>query len=235
MEERNTLNVEVIGSKPISPAIVYLVYRTTNLVNGKFYIGIHKTETEDDGYLGSGKLLKLAVKKYGAQHFQREILFRFTDGEAAFRTESQLVEENRWNPLCYNIKEGGKGGFAWINAEGRGSVGRRKGLEAIQKLMCDPTSHMYAIGLEKLKKGRAILTTMPKEVRLRGSKARALQWTGKTHSSETREKMSRLKIGHLNNQFGSRWITNGQENTVIYQNQDIPDGWRLGRVFAGLV
>jgi hypothetical protein len=43
----------------------YFIYKTTNLLNGKYYIGMHVTNQIDDGYLGSGKYLNNAIKKYG--------------------------------------------------------------------------------------------------------------------------------------------------------------------------
>ena len=52
----------------------YLVYITTNLINGKFYIGVHETHNLNDGYLGSGKILRNSVYYHGKENFKREIL-----------------------------------------------------------------------------------------------------------------------------------------------------------------
>lgn len=47
--------------------VFYFIYCTTNMVNGKIYVGKHKTTRLNDGYIGSGKLLKHAINKYGRE------------------------------------------------------------------------------------------------------------------------------------------------------------------------
>lgn len=53
----------------------YTIYKTTNIKNGKYYIGKHQTENENDSYLGSGIALKKAIKKFGKNSFIKEILY----------------------------------------------------------------------------------------------------------------------------------------------------------------
>lgn len=52
----------------------FIVYKTTNVVNDKIYIGQHCTENIDDNYIGSGLVLLKAIDKYGKNSFKREIL-----------------------------------------------------------------------------------------------------------------------------------------------------------------
>lgn len=84
------------------------VYRTTNLVNGKEYIGVHSTDNLNDGYIGSGKRLAIAIRKYGIENFKREILEFFSSRNSAFEREAELVnEEYRNDPNTYNLNLGG--------------------------------------------------------------------------------------------------------------------------------
>lgn len=104
----------------------YIVYQTTNLINNKIYIGVHKTKDPNyfDGYLGCGVIntqpytyqyaktaFQYAVKKYGPNNFVRHTLAIFNTEDEAFELEEQLVnEEFLSREDVYNMILGGKGG-----------------------------------------------------------------------------------------------------------------------------
>jgi hypothetical protein len=91
--------------------IYYVIYKTTNLINGRYYIGKHQTVNLDDNYYGSGKLILLAIKKYGIKNFQKELLFVFDTEAEMNNKEIEMVSEkfikDRYN---YNCGVGGEGG-----------------------------------------------------------------------------------------------------------------------------
>lgn len=90
----------------------YIVYKTTCSHNNKTYIGCHATDDLDDGYLGSGSLLKKAVSKYGKESFSREIIQMFNNPTEMFAMEKELVNETYLNSgNSYNLVVGGSGGF----------------------------------------------------------------------------------------------------------------------------
>ena len=89
----------------------YIVYRTTNLINGRYYIGSHHTFKIEDGYLGSGVILKKALRKYGRSNFSREVICFCTSYEAMREVETCFVKYHLDNfaSRCYNISYSGTG------------------------------------------------------------------------------------------------------------------------------
>jgi len=89
----------------------YIIYKTTNAITGKYYVGCHQTVNLNDGYLGSGKHLRYAIKKYGIDNFKFEILYSVSSKEEMFELERNIVNEDLVkNPQTYNLKIGGSGG-----------------------------------------------------------------------------------------------------------------------------
>ncbi len=102
----------------------YIIYKTTNLINGYIYIGVHKTDKpyEFDGYLGNGiwiykpytyqkgkTKMQQAVREFGIKNFKRETLAVFNTAEAAYKEEEHLVNEeflSRYD--VYNMVIGGE-------------------------------------------------------------------------------------------------------------------------------
>jgi len=76
---------------------------------------MHQTKNLDDGYMGSGKLLKRAIDKHGLDNFVKEILHVFDNSSDMIAKEAELVKCDK---STYNLCEGGKGGFGYINKNG---------------------------------------------------------------------------------------------------------------------
>lgn len=88
----------------------HIIYKTTNLINNKIYVGMHSTDNLNDGYLGSGWILKQAIKKYSKENFKREVLLVLPSRKEAREVEALLVDTefiSRQN--TYNLQEGGMG------------------------------------------------------------------------------------------------------------------------------
>jgi hypothetical protein len=98
----------------------YIIYQTTNLINGKIYVGKHQQETDPyifDGYLGSGTQIQRAVNKYGTDNFERKTLFVYESLEECLNKEREIVnEEFVQRTDVYNMKTGGIGGWDHVTS-----------------------------------------------------------------------------------------------------------------------
>ncbi len=205
----------------------YLIYKITNQINGKIYIGCHKTKDVNDGYMGSGKYLKRSQEKYGIENFTKEILQVFDNPDDMFQMESQIVnEEFIKRKDTYNIKEGGYGGWDYINSNGLSKNGGDKFAWYLEKLKDDDFKKIdNLIKSERFKRLH------------REGKLKYDNFTGKHHTEETKRKIgeanSKHQQGSKNSQYGTMWITNGKENKKIKKDQEIPEGWYKGRTMNG--
>ena len=73
----------------------YGIYKVTNKVNGKMYIGQHITDDIDDGYLGSGAIMKKALNKYGKETFTKEWL-EFADNAEDLNYLERMYVNEEW-------------------------------------------------------------------------------------------------------------------------------------------
>lgn len=195
-------------------------------INGKIYVGKHKTKNLNDSYRGSGKYLRCAIKKYGSENFVREILYVFGSEEEMNAKEREIVtEEFCRRDDTYNICEGGKGGWNYVNKlPEQLNVCRRGGLTT-GKLYGKYMGSKW--GKWSYENGTGVFSEKAKQRILEANKKRI----GAVHTIETKEKIrlkAREKIGVKNSQYGSFWITDGHKNKKT--KSEIPNGWKRGRV-----
>ncbi len=76
---------------------MFITYKITNNITGMYYIGSHKTDDPYDDYMGSGRLIKESIDKYGLENHTKEILGVFDTREESVDLEHRLVKEKKRN------------------------------------------------------------------------------------------------------------------------------------------
>ena len=201
----------------------HYLFKTTNLINSKFYVGMHSTNDLEDEYLGSGKRLRYSINKYGKDNFVKEIITFFKDRNELIEAEKNLVNlELIKEELCMNLMIGGTGGSQtpeklnkWIQAMAKG----------LKKKWEDETyrTWMSKLSGEHLKKYH------------KEGKIKYDTFKDKTHTEETKNKMSekaKLRTGDKNSSFGTCWITKEGINKKIKKeelNTYLISNWTKGR------
>ncbi len=206
----------------------FYIYKTTNKINGKYYIGMHTASSMDNEYLGSGKILKHAIRKYGRDSFVKEILTFAINREVLIELERSIVTlELLEDPQCMNLRLGGHGGGGWTVQQQKENAKRSRVKQEV--LRRDPEWVF-----RKSKK----LTTSLKDDYASGKRVSTIRphVKGWKHSPENieRQKVAFEKSCHQqgdkNSAFGTIWITNGFENKKISKDSIVPPDWRTGRV-----
>jgi len=193
----------------------HYIYKTTNLLSGRYYLGMHSTDNLNDGYMGSGKRIKASIKKHGINNHKFEILEFFNTREKLASREKELVTMKEVvNKECMNLKVGGTGG--WPPTAKQRFIEKMKDVD-FKKMFGQKISNSNKRQFEEGKRERKYF----------------YDWNGKKHKPETVEKIKAAKAeqgsGSSNSQFESFWITNGVENKKLKKGDPIPQDWVKGR------
>lgn len=218
----------------------YYVYKITNQINGKYYIGAHSTKKLDDGYMGSGKRIRYAINKYGVENFSKEILGFYNTKVEMYLAEKELV---KLSDECYNLVEGG-GGIDPLNsimfdnpAHSLDHI-RKMNQARKHKLKTDDdfAKHMKS----KYAKGGKAATAKHKETEgfyddfsKFGVNARKISLTYKDTLRKALKEINHQQ-GKANSQFGKKWITNhsirkSKPVQISELETYLAEGWVLGR------
>lgn len=141
----------------------YTIYKVTNNINGKIYIGKHQTENPDDGYYGSGVAIKNSIKKYGKDNFTKEVLHIFESEEEMNMKEVELITEEFVSRTdTYNMGVGGEGG-----AHFKGKTHTPETIAKLKKAneIRTPAQIEASLRVGKLSKGRKLSEQAKENIR----------------------------------------------------------------------
>lgn len=183
-----------------------IVYKTTNLVNGKFYIG--QDSKNDSRYLGSGSLLKKAIKKYGRKNFIKEVIEVCSSLDQLNEREIYWIKELKAQEIGYNISDGGfRDSFVWSDEQ-------RKIHSEFMKTQFDSYSDEWLYYQNRDRSGENspnYKKTISEETRQKMSESHKKNpvryWLGKTQSEESNKKRREKSLMFRHSEHHKQKIT----------------------------
>jgi len=215
------------------------VYCIRNNINGMEYTGVHRTDNLNDGYMGSGKILKRAIRKYGEKNFTKEILTFFPTYIEALNEERKIVTPEYINRKdTYNVREGGFGRCEWSDEH-------RKEFSEYKKKQWQNKKWRYNMLKKAYTSARAKKISMalsgrprvnPQNKDPRKIHKTALTHTGMLRSIQARKNMSRAALNappdikERRSGIGCIYIHNSFTGEVkrYSPNIEIPKDWLRG-------
>lgn len=194
----------------------HFVYRTECLITNKFYIGVHSTDNLEDGYLGSGKILKASLRKHGVENHKRQIL-EFCNSRILLkqREEFFVSEEVIKQALCMNLIVGGylsNGNFEKFNSNSELQREKgKKGMDARRQL-----KETNSVWVNKVRRNKS--ASLKKQYAA-GTRKITIQPYSAPHSVEMKQQLSLLakeRIKNKGNPMTVRcWIFNKETKTSL--------------------
>lgn len=155
------------------------IYKTTNKLNNKVYIGKKQSSIFIESYYGSGTIIKKAINKYGLNNFIVELICIAYSLDELNKMEKENIKyyKNKYKRDCYNIASGGQGGNLLLYAP------ESKRREAIEKMVSTRKDNLIGIG-----KNNPMYQSGTKGFH---------PLLGKNHSQETKNKISKSLKGNI--------------------------------------
>lgn len=224
------------------------IYMTTNLVNGKKYIGQKRSEIFlENNYLGSGKYIGYAINSHGRENFSVSVIEWCS-------SKSELDEREKYwikhydavnSDNFYNLQAGGQTGNI---AGSRLSEETKLKLSIAQRKRTDKRVHSIETRrkISESKKGSRVYNLCGERNGMYGKhktdeqkkylsdlfKGTGGPFYGKRHSDETRKIISDGRLGDKNPCYSKIWITKEENNKRVLESEFdkyYNDGWRKGR------
>jgi group I intron endonuclease len=187
------------------------IYETINLKNGKTYIGQHKSKYFDTYYFGSGILLKRAVKKYGIENFECNLIMWAYSKSELNNLENKFIEYYRPK---YNNAKGGEGG----------NLGEEVNKKISKANKGRIFTEQHKQKLSESMKGKNLGRIVSEETRKKLSesvKGEKNGMFGKHHTEESRLKNRDTHKGKNNFMFGKHHTEETKEKMSIAAKQNM--------------
>lgn len=156
--------------------MMFIVYKTTHITTGRYYIGKCSRKQWERGYMGSGTWIKRMIAKHGREAFAREIISEHATEREAFGAEQlQIGMRYVLDLLCVNLRSGGDGGIVNKNQH-------RHTEEAKAKISAFQKNRARKRGIKRSPETRAKMS--------RAQKGNS-KWKRRVMTDEYREKLSK--------------------------------------------
>lgn len=189
---------------------------------------MHCTDDLDDGYLGSGKLIKLSIEKYGeAQHTRTVLEFHQTFEDMCAREKAVVTEDVLADPMCMNLRVGGDGGWMYINSNP--AICEKKVETARSQEFRDKRRQEQLDRWSDAQYRESFYQTVrSNEYKL----SRSEQMSKIYQDPGLLEKMKQMRLGEKNPAFGKKWVC--KDGTSVFARPEdlaalLAEGWALGR------
>lgn len=204
----------------------HYIYKVTNIITNRYYIGMHSTFDVNDGYFGSGKILWRSINKYGKENHKKEILEFLSSRKLLAEREKEIVNiELLKDKLCMNLVVGGCN--AILFGSENGNYGKKITTQHLKLLR---------LGYNKFVKNNKVKCY---EMAINARKF-STAFKDKKHSGATKQKQRTVKLGKYtgkdNTQYNTCWIYSeilNVDKKIKKEKLDdyILDGWKIGRKY----